>query len=347
MAVQFADLSDICTTPSLIYEDVVNTPVISSSYLRFAPPAGCPGAGIYFPGGAYVRKNMVSNQATLIVRCAVYFTSLGGIASVGAPFITLWDNGTAQCSLAVYQNGSIAIWNGAYYSGNPIATTGPSMVTSAGWYGIEAEITVGSAGSANVWLNGVQQITATGINTQQSAHAYANQVSVGDVQNNIAGMRADDWRVWDNSGSTQNAPTGTDGRLIAKVASGAGAFAQFTPNGAAANWQCTDEVPPNGGTTYVSGATSGLVDAYAMPAAAFTAAPLMVVAVSYASKNDGGTRSLEIGVDSGGTQGYGPSTAVGSTYAYIQTCIALDPNTGAAWTAAAADAAQHCKQETA
>jgi hypothetical protein len=317
-----------------------NAMIWSASYYRFPPPAGFPAGGVKF-GLGHVTKNMLSNQATFIPKFGIKFISLPG--SGAAAFFAVLDTGTAQWTLQVTAAGALAIYSGATIE----ASTGVGLITTNTWYGIELSVTVSTAGgTATVWVNGTQVINVTGIRTQQSANAYGNQIGWGDI--GVTGLSGyiTDLRVWDNTGATQNAPLGTDSRMITKMASGAGAVTQFTPNGAAANWQCTDEVPPDDDTTYVSNSTAGNADAYAMPIAGFTVAPAMVVARSRARKDDGATRALEIGVDSSGSIAVGSPVTMGSSYAWLDTCIALDPHTSAAWTAAGADAAQHYKVES-
>lgn len=343
-AYQFADGFDNYNNASLMYELVIGTDSISSSYARFPPPSGLTSQGIRFnQNGALIRKNMRSNQAVFIIKVAVNFQNLGAATS-GNGFLLASDAGTTQWFLTVSTSGALGIWsNGSYRY-----LTGPGIIATNIWYGIEVEATVSSLfGAVNVWVNGAQVMAVTGICTQASSNIYANQVAIGDLFTEGVNFYADDFRVWDGTGSTQNAPLGTDSRLLTSLADGAGAYAQFTPNGASANWQCEDDNPPDGDTTYVSGATSGLRDAYTMANPGLTEAPVMVVARSYVRKDDGATRSLEIGVDSSGTVGVGSSFVLSSSYAFIDSCIALDPHTSAAWTAAAANAAQHYKQETA
>jgi hypothetical protein len=346
MAYQFCDPFDNYNNASLLYELVSATVLYSSAYARFSPPAGLPGQGIKCnTGGSGIFKNMQSNQATFIIKVAVNFPSLG--SHVINPFLGVLDSSGYQWTLCVTPAGNLLVITGN--TGATQVETGPGVIATNAWYGIEIEVTVSSSvGTAQAWVNGAEVINASGIVTQNDANAFGNRVSLGDLNDNgLAGVMFDDFRVWDNTGSTQNAPLGTDSRMFTKLPSGAGANTNFTPNGAAANWQCTDDNPPDGDTTYVSGAASGLIDSYALPAIGMTAAPVMVVARSYARKDDGATRSLEVGVSSSGTDGYGSSVAVGSTYAFIDGCIALDPHTTAAWTAAGADAAQVSKQETA
>jgi hypothetical protein len=346
-AYQFDDPFDTYNTASTVYETVSGTIAYSSSYARFAPPAGLPGQGIKINSfGAYVRKNMQSNQGAFVIFLAVNFASLGSSGAGGNPFLTVYDSGTSQWSLVVFSSGALGIIRGN--TGAVQTQTGPGVVATGQWYGIELQVTVASTlGAAQVYLGGVQIINATNMNTQQSGNSWGNQVAIGDINNNgLNGAMLDDFRVWDTTGSTQNALVGRDRRLVAKVPTGAGALTTWTPNGAAANWQCVDETPPDGDTSYVSSTGTNL-DSYAMPSAGFTGnAPTMVVARSLVRKDDANTRTFQNGVRSSSTNGLGSGTyTVTSTYAYFSSCIPLDPNGSIAWTAATADAAQHLKYE--
>lgn len=348
---QHADGFDHYNTASQNYDLVVGTVTIGTAYRRFAPPSGCPGQGVLFSShGAYIQKNLQSSQATLIIKAAVYFASLGNSGSGGNPFLCGVSTGV-QWSLSVFSTGAVGIGPGN--GGTIAAQTGPGVVTTNRWYGLEAEVVVGGsgAGSCSIWLNGTEILTATGIDTSGSSGSTCSAVALGDINDNgLNGMQADDFRIWDNTGSTQNAPLGAsleDSRLITKLPSAAGAYTQFTPNGASANWQCVDDNPPDGDTSYVSGSTAGLQDAYDMPTAGFTAAPAAVTAVAMARKDDGATREIAIGVDSGGHVAVGATATLGSTYGFVQSCIPDDPNTSAAWTAAAADGAEFYVEEIA
>jgi hypothetical protein len=350
---QFCDSFDNYNTATKMYDTVQGTPAYSSAYARFAPPAGLPGQGIQFSGNTWVRKNLgVNITASAIPKIAVYFgNGLGGNGTRGNPFFSVLDNGSPQWSLIVFQNGAVGILTGSYTGGTVIYQTGPGVVMANSYPSFECSIPVGASVTAQVWMNGAQIINASGINTQSTANAYFNQVAIGDLDNSgLGGSRfyMDDFRVWDSTGGTQNAALGTDSRMVTKLASGAGAFTQWTPNGAAANWQCVDDDPPDDDTSYVSGATIGLQDSYAVPSAGFTAAPAMVVARFRMRKDDGATRSVEIGASQGATAGVaGGILTIGSTYAFIDCCIADDPATILPWTAAGADTAQPYKYETA
>jgi hypothetical protein len=342
---QFADGFDNYNSASLLYELVNGSISFSSAYARFPPPAGLPGQGISIStGGAYIRKNLQSNQATLIIKIAFKPANYGGSSGAGNPFLAVLDAGTAQCYFQLLPSGAVTV-----YSSAMVAETGPGVIALGQYYGIEIEITIGSStGAVQIWVNGFQVLTATGLNTQRSSNAYANQVAIGDIADNNLSGYFDDFRVWDSTGSSQNAPLGTDSRVVTKLPSGAGSTTQWTPNGAAANWQCVDDNPPDGDTTYVSSSTIDNVDTYAMPTAGFTAAPVTVVSRIYARKDDGATRAEEIGVQSSGSALSGGNPTLGSTYAFYDgNCSVEDPHTLAPWTAAGADAAEFWMMETA
>ena len=343
-AFQACDGFDNYNSAALYYEYVVGTITYSSSYARLAPPAGCPGQGVLINQSAYVRKNLQSNQGTLIIKLAVRIPSLG-VNSSGGALIMAWDNGTPQCTLAVLPSGALCILQAA--TGSIIAQTSPGILSAGAWAGIEWEISIStSTGISNIWVNGAQVMTASGLATQQSANAYANQVSFGDMTNRLnTSIYADDFRVWDTTGSYQNAPVGIDSRIITKLPSGAGSVTAWTPNGASQNWQCVDENPPDGDTTYVSASTAGNQDSYAMPVASFTIAPVMVLARALMRKDDSATRTAGVGVVRGFSGATGITATIGSSYAFVDGCISIDPSTGLVWTASGADAALHLKTE--
>lgn len=349
-AYQFCDGFDNYSTLSNLWETVSGSATIGTSYRRFAPPSGCPGQGLYLTSGSYARRNLQSNQAALIGKAG--YKQLGAPTSVTQIF-GFYDAGTNQVAICCTISGAIAAYGGwNHVSGDILlGQSGPGLIFPGDYYGIEAEITFNpSSGAITVWLDGDEVLNISTVNTAFSGDAYANQLQINDSGSGNPGAYFDDVRVWDSTGSTQNAPIGAgllDSRLITKLPSGAGALAQFTPNGASANWQCVDENPPDGDTTYVSGATAGLEDAYDMPSAGFTAAPVMTVARAYARKDDSNTRQLAVGVSSGGHSAVGATATLSSSYAFVDGSIADDPNTGSPPTAVAADAFQFFREEIA
>jgi hypothetical protein len=202
-----------------------------------------------------------------------------------------------------------------------------------------------TVGQVKCWLDGVQVInSAASLNTSQTGNAYANQVEIGAIGNTNQSMYTDYLRVWDATGSTQNAPIGTDRQPVTKLPSGAGTNTNWTPNGLGTNHACVAVVPPNS-SDYVSANGSAVIDDYAMPSASLTTAPSQVVAVSYYQKDDAATRTYTNGVLSSGSAATGTTFTANSGLTWVQNCIPNDPATGIAWTAAGADAAHFYHEE--
>lgn len=354
MAYQFADSYDHYNTPSLIYDSVVGTPTISGSFARFPAIGTYPNQGMNLPSGASVAKNLKSNQATLVV-----FISFGcpTLPSVPAPIITFYDAtaGDPQFVLALNPSGALQFYNpfGSTYTakGPPSATSLISTSTVPN-HGIEMEVTICphslSTGSIQLWLDGnvVIPLTAS-LTTGTTSNSFANRIVIGGGGGgggNLA-MCTDYIRVWDNTGSFQNAPTGTDARKITKTPVSAGILTQWSPNPAtAANYACVNIIPPQT-ATYVSSA-GNLIDAYNMGTAGFANPPYMTVPKSYVEKDDGATRAIQIGIASGTATALAAAFTVGSSYVFTDGCISTDPATGLAPTAAAADAFQFLKFES-
>jgi hypothetical protein len=351
MAFQFCDT--FCTITSSAqspYENIGGSITYSSAYARFAAPSGCQGGGVKIPLNGTLRKNLQSNQATLIAFCS--FGALALPSTGNSAIMAFLDNGTCQCLLAVTPSGALQFYRGT--SGGTVAigsASSPGLIglSSAPAHGIEVQVTINSStGSVKCWLDGVQVINSSGLNTQFSANAFANQAQLGGASGSIGssdqGFYCDYFRVWDGSGSSQNAALGTDRQPITKLPSGTGSNTNWSPTGFSHNYQCVSVVPPSG-SDYVSASGTNVIDDYATPSAGLAQAPSMVVAQSYYQKTDGATRTYTNGVLSSGVSGVGSTFTANSGLTWVQNCIVTDPATGVAWTAGGADAAHFLHEE--
>src|SRR6202167_4648772 len=111
MANQFCDPFDHYNTADLIAQDmwelVSGSPVIGA-YGRFPAVGSYPNQGVSIPGSATLRKNMKSNQATLIT-----FMRYGCVALPGSgsnPILGWLDNGTTQCYLGITSSGALQFY---------------------------------------------------------------------------------------------------------------------------------------------------------------------------------------------------------------------------------------------
>jgi hypothetical protein len=254
------------------------------------------------------------------------------------------DAGTVQCTLRFSSVGAILLAQS--FNGATLASSAPGVVTPNTWYELAIQVTIGSAGSIAVYVNqpkvgGVATLLAAGINTRQTANSYMNAFWIGDLSNAFAGLQIDDFHAFDTTGSAPNAILGAGTRIYTKMSTGPGALSTWTPVGSSPNWDCVNEAPPDDDATYVMAASS-LEDNYGVGAAALGGSNTVngIVRISRVRMDDAGPHTFQNGLRSGSVDQLGPAGAVASGYGYIDSgCSIIDPNTGAAWSVAAADLA--------
>ena len=114
-------------------------------------------------------------------------------------------------------------------------------------------------------------------------------------------------------------------------------------SGITSNAYTVSNNPPQGNNSYVYDATIGHEDLYNFPALSVTPSNIYAVAVkANVSKSDAGSRGVSVRCKSGATDsaGTGGTQAPGTSFAWISSHFATDPNGGGAWSKAALDAAQ-------
>jgi hypothetical protein len=257
---------------------------------------------------------------------ALSFTSYGG------NIVTLKDGANPHVSLALNGSQKIVVY---YQSGNQILDYVPAIGVWNYW---EVGVVFSSAsGSIVVKINGAVIANITGIDTinPSSGNAYFNILQWGD--NALQGMVTDDFYICDGSGSANNTFLG-DVRVFGLMPDAAGSSTQWTPNGAGANYECVNAIPP--GSAYISSSTAGQIDLYGMQTVP-SALEIIGVQVSYlANKNDSGSRTIQSVIKSGSVEADGAANSLGSSQSYFSDVFYEDPNTSAAWTLAAVNAMQ-------
>jgi hypothetical protein len=334
---------------SQVWSAVLGTLTYGSGFARFATPTGLLGQGLKFGGGtSWIQWNMVSNQPTMIFGFGIFIPQFPLVGA--SQFLRFMDVGTGQCGLEFNSSGSILLNQG--FSGATLAITVPGVMTTGIWHWLDVVITINNTtGAIQVYLDqpagGAPVLTGSGLNTRSTANNSMNQFAIGDFGNVFNGMQIDDFHAHDITGAAPNAILG-DSRIYTKKANGAGFSTLWTPNGAAANWQCSDEAPPDGDTTYNASNTPGAIDGYAVPTVPLSVAPNGLVRRSYVRRDDAGPHTFQNGIRSGSSNGLGSAFTVPSTYAWTDnnTCYVNDPATGSPFTAAAADAVQMIIDET-
>jgi hypothetical protein len=116
----------------------------------------------FFCGVTKVLPNAYGN---LTVGCSFRFTGQ-------APCLIMFGN---QCTLEVWVDGSIRLHNGIWV-GTIIAHSGVGAIPLNTWVWLEGQITFGTVGHYNVWVDGLNVLSGQG-NTQGSNTPYCDNVT--------------------------------------------------------------------------------------------------------------------------------------------------------------------------
>lgn len=127
-------------------------------------------------------------------------------------------------------------------------------------------------------------------------------------------------------------------RIETLFATSDGGTLNFVPSTGTSHFALVDEVPVNI-TDYLSGSVVGDIDLLGLGNLSSTPSAIREVnIITFAQKTDATVRAINNGVKSGVTIANGPNLSLAVGFAKYQNPIALDPNTGAAWTPAAVNA---------
>lgn len=265
---------------------------------------------------------VLGNQATLYAEVAVRTAALGNIT-----FLQFLQAGALQVDAQMTSTGELAVSRG----GTVLATTSGLGLAANTFYHIGLMATIhDTLGVYELRVNGVTKLSATGVDTNSSGSAWADQVRL----RGFGGLGAD----YDDLIVSTDGWCG-DCRVVAVFPAGAGNYSQWTPS-AGSGWQCVDEAAPNGDTDYVSSATAGQRNSYDFAALGLTGAIKAVQHVTSLRKDDVGARTVKQFARIGGTDYDGADAAVLDTYAMQRRVMSVNPATGADWTVAALDASE-------
>ncbi len=132
-------------------------------------------------------------------------------------------------------------------------------------------------------------------------------------------------------------PTGFAGDIYItpEFPSGVGLSTQWTPSGAALNWEAVDEHPPDGDSSFVYASVTGNLDLYQFPPLSSIIAPGSTVygvqENCFCRKDNSGSRAISNAANVGGVDYFGGVIGIGDTYDYIQNVWSVNPATSGAW----------------
>lgn len=280
-------------------------------------------AQVYFD---YFMPTGVSGAAAGIsMKLSSLSTPTSGTAHNGISFYNLARSD--QVNVTVQANGAIVVWRASTVGSNTIATSSAGLVVPDAWFHLAAEITrSATTGTVNVYVDGVQVISATGANT------YASDIAIVGVHKQGVIANFDDFYVCDSAAWLGEA------RSTPLVVTGDTAQIDFTPSTGVDNYACVDELPPNM-SDYVTSDSPGDKDRYTVSDLSFAPVAILGVKVTaLASKDDITTRTMRANLKSGSTTANGTTKALSSSYKFLEDIFPTDPDTSAAWIKSGVDA---------
>jgi hypothetical protein len=278
--------------------------------------------------GATLTSPRFSNETELIVGCALKNISAGVISPIrfragGSNQVTFqWDGGSVLNAL----NGSTKI------------AFGKTNFKTDKWFYVEMRVLISNTvGEVEMYINGVQEFSETGLDTQATGDAFVNEIAFGGALGQSCAI--DDIYIIDTNGSTNNTFLG-ERRVEALLANGVGSNADWTPS-AGANWENVDDDPADDDTTYNHTDTTTNTDTFAFTDLSIITQDINGVQINALQrKEDVGSRGLASVTVSGATTEVGATKFVTDEYQYNYEIEELNPNTSTDWTPTTFNAAE-------
>jgi hypothetical protein len=238
--------------------------------------------GVY--GGGDVTKRLSSGVSTAISGIAFYTNYfhydhyfLGFANSANNMNVELRINSFARPYLVIRQGA-------AYYDIN-------AHIAANTWYYVEMKAYCASSGGyVIVRLNGVEVLNVSGINTAYDSNNP--NVTIFRIKGH-SDFYFDDWYICDNSGTKNNDFLG-DIKVLSYTPTRDGSHIDFSPVGAASNYQAVNEALQNSDTNYVTQSGIGMYDLYGFTAPSISGSLLGIQQTVTARKDDSGTRFIKL-----------------------------------------------------
>lgn len=282
-----------------------------------------------------VDRILASSYVTLIVGGRCYVPS--GFTNNQTVF-GVFDGATAQAELRVDATGHLFIARNGTLVGSASSN---ALVSNSGWHYIELIITIGPAsagtpnGSAEVWVDNVQWLVLSGVNTKNSSNQSVNKVRFGATSNGTSYWK--DIYIVETTGGVITTRRG-DRQVQVIYPNAAGVNQQFSNTGGVSQTASVQDgrshsgTWPDGDTSYISDSVSPHISDFAHDA--LSAGSIDAVVHASYLRSDVGTAGIVQVALSGAAMRSAPALAIGNTYNYFFDVMEIDPNTGAAWTVA-------------
>jgi len=253
--------------------------------------------------------------------------------------LTFVRNGTATFWVRVGAGGYIELLRGYFLFAATVVATSSSPINPnvSHWFAIKLEaLSVG--GSAEVWVDGALVVSFSGDTRGHPSDSDWDQVYFASNGFGQAGLAPDytidDLIITDDS----------TGRLeeqfclgVRRPSSVFGGNLVGTPETNADRWKNIDEAPTDQ-ADYNEASSNGDEDSYNLTNLTVSSSSILCAVVWTEASRSGSLTQIEASVVSNGTSLYGtPETIAASGWSSHDLILETDPDTGTAWTPAAAD----------
>lgn len=293
--------------------------------------------------GGFLRRVLNATQTTVGMGFRLFLSSLPTGNTTNAPQVQFRDStNTAQLSISVTTTGAIQAYRGTITGGTLLgATSGPVIVANA-WNHIECKVLIDdAAGTVEVRVNGVAQLTLTGVDTKATSTAGCSQYVLGSIGSSFVApfMYWKDLIVWNTSGSYNNDFIG-DVKVVTLLPE-SDVSLNWTPSTGSTGWDLIDETTPN---------DADYISADATPPAAYVCeltdldedvtSVKGLMTVVRMLKTDGGDANVQVGLVSAGDVDNGADRPITTAATYWFDISEENPDTAAPWTPVNTNSAQ-------
>jgi hypothetical protein len=325
MAVIFMDGFDAYTTADWLKRWTTDGSAnnVASVNPTYARTMGGQGMQLIASAGQTAPTKMFgTNYAQGIIGFAFYAT---GLAS--KTLLTILDGATEQCSLRINGSNIITVNQGA-----TVKATGSSVLSSSTWHYVEFKFTAhGSAGVAEVKLNGAAEIASTGsLDLAGTANNYWSGFGLPAGSASPTTSWWDDFYVLD---PTTGSNTDFLGPVRAVVLSPAapGNAASWTPNGGT-NYGCISERYQDADTSFNQSSTANQIDSFVMQDLPADSGSVYAVQTLITARQDAGAaRTIAPVLRPASTDRVGTTVALSTSYQTLTQIYDLNPEDSAAW----------------
>lgn len=284
------------------------------------------------------RRVLPNERTKLFVGMAHYLTNLPSNSQRYAFAQYRTSGNAAIVTFGLTTTGQVTIINGGM-SGT-VEATGSPVFTAGNYQFVECFADInGAASSAEVRVNGVTVVSASGINLGSTA---IGQVSAGAHSVNTHGIGNyyhADLRVGDDLGGVNDDFLG-DRRVYTLFPVADGTPNEWTPSSGVDSYAMIDETAPDDDTTYITSPAEGSITRVRFEPVPDAVAAIGGIAFhTYMKKTDAGEALFANNVVSGGVTGLGEVIAPAANYRYefVQN-FDNNPDGDVPWTPEAVDA---------